>query len=78
MEFGYRDSRPSMETEKKRTEYRYCRGTTHGALFARGYHGDGTVVVWDYRQPKVCFLLVHLISLYRLLFVPGAEYPEEI
>ena len=58
MEFGYRD----ISMEKKRSEYRYCRGSTHGALFARGYYGDGTVCVWDYRQPKVCFLLVYLIS----------------
>lgn len=75
MEFGYREAHVSME--RKRSEFRYCKGSTHGALFARGYYGDGTVCVWDYRQTKVCFLLVHFISI-ALIPVPDAECSQTV
>lgn len=49
MEFGHREA-------KRGSVHRYTKGSIDGQrrLFVRGFDGDGTVHLWDYRNAKVC------------------------
>lgn len=50
IEFGHRDTGRGGSSSSMK--HRWRRGSTRHALFARGY-GDGSLVLWDYRQPAV-------------------------
>ncbi|KAI0692658.1 hypothetical protein BC835DRAFT_1277344 [Cytidiella melzeri] len=55
LEFGHRESRRHAGQHTKRgEEVQFTKGHIDGerSLFARGYYGDGTVHLWDYRNIK--------------------------
>jgi hypothetical protein len=51
LEFGHRDAGSKLRSVQ------YAKGSLDSArsLFGRGYYGDGSVHVWDYRNVKVSF-----------------------
>lgn len=62
MEFGHREA-------KRGSVYRYTKGSIDGQrrLFVRGFDGDGTVHLWDYRNAKVCQLARISFQAFRLI-----------
>ena len=69
------NARPSMEFGHREAErggvQRYTKGSIDGRrrLFGRGFDGDGTVHLWDYRNSRVCHFRAYFI-LDRCLIPP--------